>query len=69
MATRSFMGTNVVSGTGTGMVARTGTSTALGAVAKRVTGTRVETEFDRGVGRVSRLLIRFTSVMVPVCSL
>jgi Mg2+-importing ATPase len=27
---------------------------------------RVETEFDRGINRVSRLLIRFTLVMVPV---
>ncbi len=61
-----FMGANVISGTGTGVVVETGARTVLGALAKQVTGRRVETEFDRGVSRVSRLLIRFTLVMVPV---
>jgi Mg2+-importing ATPase len=61
-----FMGTNVISGTGTGIAVRTGAATYLGALAQKVTGRRVETEFDRGVSRVSRLLIRFTLVMVPV---
>ncbi|MCC7499862.1 MAG: magnesium-translocating P-type ATPase [Bryobacterales bacterium] len=61
-----FMGTNVISGTGTGIVACTGPATAFGTLAKRVTGRRVETEFDRGVSRVSHLLVRFTLVMVPV---
>jgi Mg2+-importing ATPase len=60
------MGTNVISGTGTGIAVRTGAATYLGALAQKVTGRRVETEFDRGVSRVSRLLIRFTLVMVPV---
>jgi Mg2+-importing ATPase len=61
-----FMGTNVISGTGTAVVVETGARTVLGALAKQVTGRRVETEFDRGVSRVSRLLIRFTLVMVPI---
>ncbi len=61
-----FMGTNVISGTGTGLVVETGTGTYLGSLARQVTGRRVETEFDRGVSRVSRMLIRFTMVMVPV---
>lgn len=61
-----FMGTNVISGTGTGLVLQTGAATHLGALARKVTGRRVETEFDRGVSRVSRLLIRFTLVMVPL---
>jgi Mg2+-importing ATPase len=61
-----FMGTNVISGTGTGLVLQTGADTHLGALAREVTGRRVETEFDRGVSRVSRLLIRFTLVMVPL---
>jgi Mg2+-importing ATPase len=61
-----FMGTNVISGTGTGVVVETGARTVLGALAKQVTGRRVETEFDRGVSRVSRLLIRFTLIMVPI---
>ncbi|MGE5569073.1 MAG: magnesium-translocating P-type ATPase [Rhodospirillales bacterium] len=61
-----FMGTNVISGSGTGVVVETGARTAFGALAKQVTGRRVETEFDRGVSRVSRLLIRFTLIMVPI---
>jgi Mg2+-importing ATPase len=61
-----FMGTNVVSGTGTAVVVETGTRTQLGALARQVSGRRVETEFDRGVSRVSRLLIRFTLIMVPI---
>lgn len=61
-----FMGTNVVSGTGLGVVVQTGEATYFGTLARQVTGRRVETEFDRGVSRVSRLLIRFTLVMTPV---
>jgi len=61
-----FMGSNVISGTGTGVAVLTGAHTYFGALARQVTGHKVETEFDRGVSRVSRLLIRFTLVMVPV---
>jgi Mg2+-importing ATPase len=62
-----FMGTNVVSGTGTGVVLATGPATYFAMLARHVVVTRrVETEFDRGINRVSRLLIRFTLVMVPV---
>ncbi|QCP49184.1 magnesium-translocating P-type ATPase [Trinickia violacea] len=62
-----FMGTNVVSGTATGVVVATGVETFFGALAKNVTSRkRVETSFDRGVNSVSWLLIRFMLVMVPV---
>jgi Mg2+-importing ATPase len=61
-----FMGANVISGTGTGVAVATGAQTYFGDLARQVTGRQVETEFDRGVSRVSRLLIRFTLVMVPV---
>jgi Mg2+-importing ATPase len=61
-----LMGTNVISGTGSGLVVRTGLSTAFGSLTRKVTGRRIETEFDRGIGRVSRLLIRFTVFMVPI---
>lgn len=61
-----FMGSNVISGAGTGVVVSTGPQTYFGALARQVTEGRVETEFDRGVNRVSRLLIRFTLVMAPV---
>lgn len=61
-----FLGTNVVSGIGTGVVVETGANTYFGAVAQRVTGQRPLTSFDKGVGKVSRLLIRFTLVMAPL---
>lgn len=60
-----FMGTNVISGAGAGVVIATGPRTLFGSLARRVTERRVETEFDRGVSRISRLLIRFTLVMAP----
>ncbi|MFY9528686.1 MAG: HAD-IC family P-type ATPase, partial [Candidatus Acidiferrales bacterium] len=60
------MGTNVISGTGFGVVVQTGPSTYFGALAQKATGYRPTTEFDRGVARVSGLLIRFMLVMVPV---
>lgn len=61
-----FMGSNVISGAGVGVVVATGSRTYFGALTEQLTEHRVETEFDRGVSRVSRLLIRFTLVMVPV---
>ncbi|WAL84259.1 magnesium-translocating P-type ATPase [Pandoraea sp. XJJ-1] len=62
-----FMGTNVVSGTATGVVVATAGDTYFGALATNVVShKRVETSFDRGVNSVSWLLIRFMLVMVPV---
>lgn len=61
-----FMGTNVISGAGTGLVVRTGSYTLFGSLASKVTGRRIETDFDRGVSRVSRLLIGFTLFMAPL---
>ena len=61
-----FMGTNVISGTGLGIVVKTGTATHFGAMTQKSTGRRPTTEFDRGVAKVSRLLIRFMLVMVPL---
>lgn len=60
-----FMGSNVVSGTGVGVVLRTGRATYFGSIAARIAGHRVETEFDRGIRKVSHLLVRFTLTMAP----
>ena len=64
--TLCFMGTNVVSGSGTGIVLSTGSNTYFGSKAKKITGQRAMTSFDKGVNKVSWLLIRFMLVMVPV---
>lgn len=62
-----FMGTNVVSGSASAMVAATGNRTYFGALAQRVTATdRTPTAFQAGVNKVSWLLIRFMFVMVPL---
>lgn len=61
-----FMGTNVVSGTAKAVVIGTGKQTYFGSLARRITQQRGKTSFDRGVDSVSRLLIRFMMVMVPI---
>ncbi|WP_286925643.1 magnesium-translocating P-type ATPase [Flavobacterium sp. UBA4197] len=61
-----FMGTNVVSGTATAIVVATGNLTYLGAIGKAISGKRSETSFDKGVNKVSWLLIRYMLVMVPL---
>ncbi|WP_183557470.1 magnesium-translocating P-type ATPase [Mucilaginibacter sp. SP1R1] len=61
-----FMGTNVVSGTATAIIVTTGNLTYFGTIGKAITGKRNETSFDKGVNKVSWLLIRFMLVMVPM---
>ncbi|MBS0590224.1 MAG: magnesium-translocating P-type ATPase, partial [Proteobacteria bacterium] len=61
-----FMGSNIVSGSATAVIAATGASTYFGALAGSLVGTRVQTSFDRGVSRFAWLMIRFMAVMVPV---
>jgi Mg2+-importing ATPase len=60
-----FMGSNVVSGSAIGVVFATGQSTYLGTIAKSISGVRAQTSFDKGINKVSLLLIRFMLVMVP----
>jgi len=61
-----FMGTNVISGTATAIVVATGKDTYLGKIGKAISGKRPETSFDKGVNKVSWLLIRYMLVMVPL---
>ncbi|MFT3789635.1 MAG: magnesium-translocating P-type ATPase [Rudaea sp.] len=61
-----FMGSNVVSGSATAVVAATGANTYFGALAGSLVGQRVQTSFDKGVSRFAWLMIRFMAVMVPV---
>jgi Mg2+-importing ATPase len=61
-----FMGTTVISGTATGVALATGERTQFGSLAKSVIGHRAETSFDRGVAGVTRVLIQFMLVMVPL---
>ena len=61
-----FMGTNVVSGTATAMIVTTGNQTYFGSLSKIIVGKTAETSFDKGVNKVSYLLIKFMLVMVPL---
>ncbi len=61
-----FMGTNLVSGTATALAVLTGARTQFGSLAKTVVNQRAVTSFDKGVNRVTWVLIRFMLVMVPV---
>jgi P-type Mg2+ transporter len=64
--TACFMGTNVVSGTAVVIVGATGNATYFGAVAKDIAGARPLTSFDKGISRVSWMLVRFLMVMTPL---
>ena len=60
-----FMGSTVISGTADGIVIATGSHSYLGTIAKSIAGIRVDTAFDKGISKVSILLIRFMLIMVP----
>jgi Mg2+-importing ATPase len=61
-----FMGSNVVSGSASAVVLETGNHTYFGSMAKTLSNDRAKTSFERGVGSVSRLLVRMMLIMVPV---
>jgi Mg2+-importing ATPase len=66
LETACFMGSNVVTGSATAVVAVTGNGSYFGAMAKDIAGARPLTSFDKGISRVSWMLIRFILVMTPV---
>ena len=66
LANLCFMGTAVVSGSGTAVVVETGGHTYLASLAKTVSGSKPRTSFDKGVNGVTMLLLRFMLVMAPL---
>ncbi len=65
--TLCYMGTNVVSGSAQAIVFATGGNTWFGQLAGRVSEQESEPNaFQKGISRVSMLLIRFMLVMAPV---
>lgn len=60
-----YLGSTVISGSAKAIVFQTGSNTYLGTIAKSITGVRAQTAFDKGISKVSLLLIRFMLVMVP----
>jgi Mg2+-importing ATPase len=59
-----FMGTSVVSGTGTAVVAKTGGLTEYGGIAKALVTKPPETEFEKGLKRFSSLMTEVTLFLV-----
>lgn len=61
-----YQGTNVVSGSSKAIVIATGSKTIIGSMSERLIGHNPPSSFDEGVNSVSKLLIKFMLVMVPV---
>lgn len=62
----AFMGSNVISGSATGVIIAVGNDTMLGAMAKELARKPEQTSFEKGVNSVSWVLIRFMLIMVPI---
>jgi len=63
-----FMGTHIISGTAKVIVVGTGTDTYFGSIAKNQVklNKKFDSKFDRGVSKVSWLLIKFMIIMTPI---
>ena len=59
-----YMGSNVVSGSGLGLVIKTGFNTYLGSMSKKVTKAKEKTNFEQGIDAITNMLIKY---MVVVC--
>ena len=61
-----FMGTNVISGSAKGVVIKTGDDTYFGKIAHTLTTGKDKTAFQKGIESISRLLIRFMLILIPI---
>ncbi len=61
-----FMGTNVISGSGKAVVIYTGESTYFASIAHSITSDKPKTSFQKGVENISKLLIRFMLILIPL---
>ena len=61
-----FMGTNVVSGSATAIVLATGADTYFGSMTKSLHSVSEKNSFEKGIDNVSKLLIKFMLVMLPI---
>ena len=64
--TMAYMGTEVVSGTGIGVVVRLANDTLFGDVAKRLQASPIKTNFEKGVEATSHLLIKLMVIIAPL---
>lgn len=61
-----FMGTNVMSGSAKGIVFKVGDDTYFGKIADNITDEKPKTSFQQGIENVSKLLIKFMAVLIPI---
>ncbi len=61
-----FMGTNVASGSAKGVIIKTGDNTYLGKVAKTLSTGKPKTAFQQGIENISKLLIHFMLIIIPI---
>ena len=61
-----FMGTNVMSGTGKGVIIKTADDTYFGKVAHTIQEGKPKTAFQKGIESISKLLIKFMLVLIPI---
>ena len=61
-----FMGTNVISGTAKAVVIKKGDDTYFGKVAYTLTQGKPKTSFQKGIESISKLLVRFMIVLIPI---
>src|SRR5574344_2900328 len=60
------MGTNVVSGSAKAVVIKTGENTYFGKVANTLTLGKPKTAFQKGIENISKLLIKFMLILIPL---
>ena len=60
-----FMGTSVISGVAKGIVIKTADSTYFSKIARNIS-TKPKTSFQKGIESISKLLIRFMIVLIPI---
>ena len=61
-----FMGSNIVSGSARAVILATGNSTYFGSMAKSLNTYEEKSSYEQNVNSISRMLIGFMAVMVPV---
>lgn len=61
-----FMGTDVLSGQGKGIILKTGQNTYFGDIAKNASKKRGNTAFDTGLSKISKLILRMVFVLFPL---
>ena len=61
-----FMGTNIISGSGKGVVIKTANDTYFGKVAHTLNTGKPKTAFQKSIESISKILIKFMLVLIPI---